>query len=222
MTYGCIRMAMSIDLSSPVISPKSKEVAKAISSELLIHFASLAIENGLAPINDMTIDASLIEPNGKTLWLSEMLTAPLAITNVLSNCTTQEALFSLFTHPVKLQGTFYYLAPIYCENRALVAIVAFASQTVDSTILLALANAVGREISEKIKRHLCLQELVFEKHQPTERRELSIQEVEKAAIIEAARLCGGKVQEMHQVLNMGRTTLWRKLKQYDINIKEYK
>ncbi len=65
-------------------------------------------------------------------------------------------------------------------------------------------------------------ELVFEKHQPTERRELSIQEVEKAAIIEAARLCGGKVQEMHQVLNMGRTTLWRKLKQYDINIKEYK
>ncbi|WP_239686444.1 hypothetical protein [Providencia stuartii] len=147
---------MSIDLSSPVISPKSKEVAKAISSELLIHFASLAIENGLAPINDMTIDASLIEPNGKTLWLSEMLTAPLAITNVLSNCTTQEALFSLFTHPVKLQGTFYYLAPIYCENRALIAIVAFASQTVDSTILLALANAVGREISEKIKRHLCL------------------------------------------------------------------
>lgn len=152
---------MSIDLSSPVISPKSKEVAKAISSELLIHFASLAIENGLAPINDMTIDASLIEPNGKTLWLSEMLTAPLAITNVLSNCTTQEALFSLFTHPVKLQGTFYYLAPIYCENRALIAIVAFASQTVDSTILLALANAVGREISEKIKRHLCLQELVL-------------------------------------------------------------
>ncbi|MEX6399430.1 helix-turn-helix domain-containing protein [Providencia hangzhouensis] len=27
---------------------------------------------------------------------------------------------------------------------------------------------------------------------------------------------------MHKVLDMGRTTLWRKLKQYEINIKDYK
>ncbi|EKT54250.1 DNA-binding transcriptional regulator DhaR [Providencia sneebia DSM 19967] len=55
-----------------------------------------------------------------------------------------------------------------------------------------------------------------------EHRELSIQEVEKSAIIEAARVCRGKIQDMYQVLNMGRTTLWRKLKQYDIDIKDYK
>ncbi|MBO1929236.1 hypothetical protein J4731_12780 [Providencia rettgeri] len=28
--------------------------------------------------------------------------------------------------------------------------------------------------------------------------------------------------KMHKVLDMGRTTLWRKLKQYEINIKDYK
>lgn len=99
---------------------------------------------------------------------------------------------------------------------------AFVSQTVNSTVLLALAHSIGREISEKIKRHLYLQNLVFENDINIERRELNIQQVEKAAIIEAAKVCCGKIQEMHQVLNMGRTTLWRKLKQYDINIKAYK
>nr|WP_322740735.1 helix-turn-helix domain-containing protein [Providencia rustigianii] len=29
-------------------------------------------------------------------------------------------------------------------------------------------------------------------------------------------------REMHQALNMGRTTLWRKLKQYQIDIRDYK
>lgn len=74
---------MSVDLSSPIISPKIDEVVSAISSDLLTHFASLAIENGLAPISDILIDASLIEPQGKILWLSNMLTEPFTITNVL-------------------------------------------------------------------------------------------------------------------------------------------
>lgn len=213
---------MSVDLSSPIISPKIDEVVSAISSDLLTHFASLAIENGLAPISDILIDASLIEPQGKILWLSNMLTEPFTITNVLLIGKNQDEQFRLFTHPIELKGAFYYLAPILCENRSLIAIVAFVSQTVNSTVLLALAHSIGREISEKIKRHLYLQNLVFENDINIERRELNIQQVEKAAIIEAAKVCCGKIQEMHQVLNMGRTTLWRKLKQYDINIKAYK
>lgn len=213
---------MSVDLSSTISSPKLDEVVSAISSDLLTHFASLAIENGLAPISDILIDASLIEPQGKTLWLNNMHTEPFAIANVLSTCKNQEAQFRLFTDPIELKGTFYYLAPVLCENRSLIAIVAFASQIVNSTVLLALAHSIGREISEKIKRHLYLQNLAFENELHSERRELNIQQVEKAAIIEAAKVCCGKIQEMHQVLNMGRTTLWRKLKQYDINIKAYK
>jgi transcriptional activator for dhaKLM operon len=32
----------------------------------------------------------------------------------------------------------------------------------------------------------------------------------------------GRVQEMSQLLNIGRTTLWRKMKQYDIDAGQFK
>lgn len=222
MTYQCIRMAMSVDLLPSVVLSGSEELENAISSELLIYFSRQAIENALAPTNDQTINAALISPDGEPIWLSEGLAKPFAMTPILStNCST-EAQFRLFSQSIKLPDAFYYLAPVFCEHRNVIAIVAFVSQTVDSTILLALVHSVSREINEKIKHHLYLQRLVFENHSNIPPRELNIQEVEKAAIIEAAKVCHGKIQEMYQVLNMGRTTLWRKLKQYEINIKEYK
>lgn len=222
MTYRCIRMAMSVDLSPPVVFSEPEELENAISSELLICFSKQVIENGLAPTNDPTIKAALISFDGEPLWLSEGLTKPLAISSILSANSATEAQFRLFSHPIKLSGAFYYLAPVFNEHRSVIAIVAFVSQTVDSAILLALVHSISREINEKIKHHLYLQRLVFDSQTNTSPRELNIQEVEKAAILEAAKVCQGKIQEMHQVLNMGRTTLWRKLKQYGINIKEYK
>ncbi|SUH65052.1 transcriptional regulator [Salmonella enterica subsp. enterica serovar Madelia] len=51
---------------------------------------------------------------------------------------------------------------------------------------------------------------------------LSFSAIEKEAIIQAARVTSGRVQEMSQLLNIGRTTLWRKMKQYDIDAGQFK
>ena len=51
---------------------------------------------------------------------------------------------------------------------------------------------------------------------------LTFSAVEKEAIIQAARVTNGRIQEMSQLLNIGRTTLWRKMKQYDIDASQFK
>jgi transcriptional activator for dhaKLM operon len=51
---------------------------------------------------------------------------------------------------------------------------------------------------------------------------LTFSAIEKEAIIHAARVTSGRVQEMAQLLNIGRTTLWRKMKQYDIDAGQFK
>ncbi|HCB1943970.1 TPA: hypothetical protein MYQ55_005666, partial [Citrobacter farmeri] len=47
-------------------------------------------------------------------------------------------------------------------------------------------------------------------------------DIEKDAIIHAARVTGGRIQEMASLLKIGRTTLWRKMKQYNINAAHFK
>ena len=51
---------------------------------------------------------------------------------------------------------------------------------------------------------------------------LSFSAVEKEAIIHAAMVTGGRVQEMSRLLNIGRTTLWRKMKQHRIDAAQFK
>ena len=51
---------------------------------------------------------------------------------------------------------------------------------------------------------------------------LAFSAVEKEAIIQAARVTNGRIQEMSRLLNIGRTTLWRKMKQYDIDASQFK
>ncbi|MBJ3814982.1 PTS-dependent dihydroxyacetone kinase operon transcriptional regulator DhaR [Shimwellia pseudoproteus] len=51
---------------------------------------------------------------------------------------------------------------------------------------------------------------------------LTFSALEKEAIIHAARVTCGRVQEMSHLLNIGRTTLWRKMKQYDIDASQFK
>jgi transcriptional regulator of acetoin/glycerol metabolism len=50
----------------------------------------------------------------------------------------------------------------------------------------------------------------------------SLSEIEYQALLQSAYACKGNVTKMMDVLGVSRTTLWRKLKQYDINIQEYR
>lgn len=52
--------------------------------------------------------------------------------------------------------------------------------------------------------------------------DLSFSAIEKEAIIHAARVTRGRVQEMSNLLNIGRTTLWRKMKRYAIDASQFK
>lgn len=50
---------------------------------------------------------------------------------------------------------------------------------------------------------------------------LTLTAIEKEAIIHAARVTSGRVREMSQLLNIGHTTLWRKMKQYNIDASQF-
>lgn len=50
----------------------------------------------------------------------------------------------------------------------------------------------------------------------------SLQEMERDALIQAAIHCRGKASQMVTSLNIGRTSLWRKLKQFNIHLADYK
>jgi transcriptional activator for dhaKLM operon len=45
---------------------------------------------------------------------------------------------------------------------------------------------------------------------------LSLEETEREAIIRAGWACHGHVSEMAETLQIGRTTLWRKMKRYNL------
>jgi PAS domain S-box-containing protein len=50
----------------------------------------------------------------------------------------------------------------------------------------------------------------------------SLEELERATILNAARICRGNMTQMAQMLGIGRTTVWRRLKQLDIAIDQYR
>ena len=51
---------------------------------------------------------------------------------------------------------------------------------------------------------------------------LSISEAEREAILRAAWACEGRVTDMAQQLGIGRTTLWRKLKRFNVDPKQFR
>lgn len=51
---------------------------------------------------------------------------------------------------------------------------------------------------------------------------LSFPAIERDAIVHAARVTQGRVLEMSRLLNIGRTTLWRKMKQYHIDARQFR
>ena len=50
----------------------------------------------------------------------------------------------------------------------------------------------------------------------------TMKEVERDNLINTARLCNGNVSAMARYLGIGRTTIWRKLSTFDINIEEFR
>jgi transcriptional activator for dhaKLM operon len=51
---------------------------------------------------------------------------------------------------------------------------------------------------------------------------LSVSEAEREAILRAGWACHGRVTEMARLLGIGRSTLWRKMKQLDISTTHFK
>lgn len=189
---------------------------------LLLSLVRDTVLSGLSTLHELNADVSLLSSQGETLWLSEKSQDDFEIADLLLGEMSQNAQERLFASPIELHGKFYYLAPIYSQFGELQLILALSTAQINSNILLALLQSLGREASEKLKCQSYRQPASLRPFQAPNIAELNIQSVEKALIIEVAKTCRGKIQQMHQILNMGRTTLWRKLKQYDINIKEYK
>ncbi|GAB4487181.1 MAG: sigma-54-dependent Fis family transcriptional regulator [Anaerolineales bacterium] len=50
----------------------------------------------------------------------------------------------------------------------------------------------------------------------------SLEEMEYESILRAARSCRGNITRMSEALGIGRTTLWRKLKYFHVDIREYR
>jgi transcriptional activator for dhaKLM operon len=50
----------------------------------------------------------------------------------------------------------------------------------------------------------------------------SLSEVERQTILQAARLCSGNVSKMARILGVGRTTIWRKLKTFDVSPEDFR
>lgn len=209
---------MTIDFTIPKLAQLTEKSSCSINPELLIQLASEAITSGLSPIHDFYIEGMLLDKYGQTLWSNRKSDSS---TMLPSWIFSQMQVTSLDEQPINSQGHTYYFAPIYDETRLLATLVLRGEPT-SSNILLALTLTLGREISEKLKCHFYWQKLSEKTLGHNLFHDLNIHEVEKALIIEAALAYGGKIQEMHQALNMGRTTLWRKLKQYQIDIREYK
>jgi transcriptional regulator of acetoin/glycerol metabolism len=51
---------------------------------------------------------------------------------------------------------------------------------------------------------------------------LTLQEAERQAIIQAGQALEGHVTKMAEALGIGRTTLWRKMKVYDLSAENFK
>lgn len=50
----------------------------------------------------------------------------------------------------------------------------------------------------------------------------SLDEIERQALLQAARICHGNLTHMARALGIGRTTVWRRLKEMDISLDQYR
>lgn len=70
--------------------------------------------------------------------------------------------------------------------------------------------------------HLLGQQPLLESDPPPAMPLLSLEEQERQAILRAANVSRGQLHEMAQLLGIGRTTLWRKIKRHQLDIRQFK
>ncbi len=87
---------------------------------------------------------------------------------------------------------------------------------------LALSSDNGRIRVSDLPEHLFTEQATEDVSATHLSTSLSFAEIEKEAIINAAQVTGGRIQEMSALLGIGRTTLWRKMKQHGIDVSQFK
>lgn len=89
-----------------------------------------------------------------------------------------------------------------------------------------LERAVSHSTDAVIRRqdlpHTVLDGRVITNLTPLPQPVISIADAEREAIVRAGIACQGQVGDMAHQLGIGRTTLWRKLKRYEIDVDEFK
>ncbi|CFV18964.1 DNA-binding transcriptional regulator DhaR [Yersinia enterocolitica] len=86
----------------------------------------------------------------------------------------------------------------------------------------AMACRNNRINRNDLPEHLLGERLLLEPDMPQPQPVLSLQELERQAIIRAALVCQGQLNEMAALLGIGRTTLWRKVKLHRLDIHQFK
>ncbi|PKE31410.1 PTS-dependent dihydroxyacetone kinase operon transcriptional regulator DhaR [Rahnella sp. AA] len=87
---------------------------------------------------------------------------------------------------------------------------------------IAISSENGRIRLSHLPEYLFSERLAGDNPSTLMPASLTFSSIEKEAIIHAARVTRGRIREMSQLLNIGRTTLWRKMKQYDIDASQFK
>lgn len=73
-----------------------------------------------------------------------------------------------------------------------------------------------------LPEHLLAEKLALEPENPFPEQVMTLEAAEKQTIIRVAHATGGKINEMALLLGIGRTTLWRKLKQHQLDVGQFK
>jgi transcriptional regulator of acetoin/glycerol metabolism len=81
---------------------------------------------------------------------------------------------------------------------------------------------IGNRIIEAYLPDFIRKPITWSSTEQDTRRVHSMSELEREAVLQAAKYCRGNVKKMAEVLGMGRTTLWRKLKTWDIPIDQFR
>jgi transcriptional activator for dhaKLM operon len=87
----------------------------------------------------------------------------------------------------------------------------------ESTLELAMSQSRDRIIRAADLPEMVRQGRVVIARHPLAQPVLSVYDAEREAILRAGRACDGRVTEMARLLGIGRTTLWRKMRQFDIS-----
>jgi transcriptional activator for dhaKLM operon len=120
-----------------------------------------------------------------------------------------------------------FSSPLRVDDDALAQLVAYSWPGNDFELINVIENiAIGSEQGHirlsSLPDWLFNERVSEQSHATIQPPSLAFSAIEKEAIIHAARVTRGRVQEMSVLLNIGRTTLWRKMKQFGIDAGQFK